>query len=78
MPTHQFATSMARLGIAIHVVEKMLNHASGATSGVAAVYNRHGYTEEKQRALDALVSAIEDVIRPNEQNVIDIRGRGRG
>ncbi len=78
MPTHHFATSMARLGIAPHVVEKMLNHASGAISGVAAVYNRHGYTEEKRRALDAWAHAIESVIRPSEQNAIETRERGHG
>ena len=37
------ASGMARLGIAPHVVEKILNHSSGIISGVAAIYNRHGH-----------------------------------
>jgi integrase len=45
------ASGMARLGIAPHVVEKVLNHKTGTISGVAAVYNRHGYAEEKREAL---------------------------
>jgi integrase len=45
------ASGMARIGVAPHVVEKVLNHKGGAISGVAAIYNRHGYLEEKQTAL---------------------------
>ncbi len=45
-------TGMARLGIAPHVVEKVLNHISGTISGVAAVYNRYGYDAERREALD--------------------------
>ena len=46
-------TGMAGLGIAPHVVDKILNHKSGAIRGVAAVYNRHGYLEERREALEA-------------------------
>ena len=44
-------SGMARIGIAPHVIEKLLNHQSGVISGVAAVYNRHGYEAEKRGAL---------------------------
>ncbi|WP_338445848.1 tyrosine-type recombinase/integrase [Pelagerythrobacter marensis] len=46
------ASGMARLGVAPHVVEKVLNHISGTISGVAAVYNRYGYDKEKRDALE--------------------------
>ena len=69
------ASGMARLGIVPHVVEKVLNHASGTISGVAAVYNRHGYTEEKRAALTAWARALEVIIRPSEDNVVELRGR---
>jgi integrase len=46
------ATGMARLGHPIHVVEAILNHRSGAISGVAAVYNRYSYADEKRKALE--------------------------
>ncbi|MEJ5218866.1 tyrosine-type recombinase/integrase [Cognatishimia sp. D5M38] len=44
-------TGMARLGIAPHVADALLNHKSGSLSGVAAVYNRYGYLDERRRAL---------------------------
>lgn len=47
------ASGMAKAGVAPHVVEKILNHVSGIISGVAAVYNRHGYDAEKRDALEA-------------------------
>ena len=46
------ASGMARIGVAPHVVEKVLNHQAGVISGVAAVYNRHGYEAEKREALE--------------------------
>lgn len=45
------ATGMARLGVAPHVVERVLNHVSGTFSGVAGIYNRFKYEDEM---LDAL------------------------
>jgi integrase len=45
------ASGMARLGIPPHVIEKVLNHRTGIISGVAAIYNRYGYIEEKRDAL---------------------------
>lgn len=47
------ASGMARLGIAPHVVEAVLNHKTGAFAGVAGVYNRHDYAAEKRAALEA-------------------------
>ncbi|HEY8009177.1 MAG TPA: site-specific integrase [Methylocella sp.] len=46
-----FASGLARLVIAIHVVEALLNHRSGVISGIAAVYNRHDYLPEKVAAM---------------------------
>lgn len=46
-----FATNLAALGVPIHVTEKILNHASGTVSGVAAIYNRHTYFSEMRDAL---------------------------
>ncbi|MGF9760556.1 site-specific integrase [Microvirga sp. 0TCS3.31] len=46
------ASGMARMGIAPHVIEAILNHRGGIISGVAAIYNRHDYLEEKRDALE--------------------------
>jgi integrase len=44
--------SVARLGVAPHVVDKILNHQSGTISGVAAVYQRHDFLAERNDALE--------------------------
>jgi integrase len=55
-------TGMARLGIHPHIADAVLNHKDGAIRGVAAVYNRYGYIEERRAALEAweqhLLSAV--------------------
>ena len=54
-------SGMARLGIAPHVADKILNHQSGTISGVAAVYQRHEFLTERREALEwwgAHVAAI--------------------
>jgi integrase len=45
-------SGMARLGVAPHVADKILNHQSGTISGLAAVYQRHEFLFERKGALD--------------------------
>ncbi len=45
-------SGMARLGVAPHVADKILNHQAGTISGVAAVYQRHEFLTEREKALD--------------------------
>ena len=45
-----FATLHAKIGTPIHVTERLLNHVTGAISGIAAVYNRHSYLPEMVQA----------------------------
>jgi integrase len=45
------ATRMAELGIAPHVIERILAHSSGSISRVAAIYNRATYLPEMKSAL---------------------------
>ena len=47
------ASGMARIGISLPVIEKVLNHVSGSFAGVAGIYQRHDFAEEKRAALDA-------------------------
>ena len=46
-----FATNLAAMNVPVHVVEKLLNHASGSISGVAAIYNRFHYADEMRDAI---------------------------
>jgi integrase len=45
-------SGMARLGVPPHIADKVLNHQTGTISGVAAVYQRHEFLDERQQALD--------------------------
>lgn len=45
------ATNMAMMRVQPHIIEAILNHKTGIVSGVAAVYNRHAYLDEKREAL---------------------------
>jgi len=67
-------SGMARLGIAPHVADKILNHQAGTISGVAAVYQRHEFLAERQEALKRwgthvarIVSEAAGERRPNLQ-----------
>jgi integrase len=46
------ATRMGDLGVAPHIVECILNHASGFRSGVGGTYNRSRYWSDMEKALD--------------------------
>lgn len=53
-----FATRVASLGIAPHVVEKLLNHTLG---GVLATYNRHDYESERIEATKAWAEEVKRI-----------------
>lgn len=66
-------TVMAEIGIAPHVADKILNHTSGQISGVAAIYNRFEYLDERKAALNALGRFIETLIGRDTGNVVPLR-----
>ena len=56
------ASTLARLKVAPHVIESCLNHVSGQVSGVAAVYNRYQYFDERKDALLRLEGHLADSV----------------
>ena len=56
-------SGMARLGVAPHVADKILNHQSGTISGVAAVYQRHEFLAERQKALILWGLHVENILK---------------
>jgi integrase len=60
------ATVMARLGVAPHVVERLLNHASAQALGgpLAAVYNTYTYDDARIEALDQLGEFVVSLAEP--------------
>jgi len=55
-------SGMARLGVAPHIADKILNHASGTISGVAAVYQRHEFMREREDALERWSAHVEHIL----------------
>jgi integrase len=59
-------SGMARLGVAPHVADKILNHVGGTISGVAAVYQRHEFLNERRDALVRWGAHVEGLLREGE------------
>lgn len=71
------ATGFQRLGIRFEVTEAVLNHVSGAKGGIAGIYQRHDWKEEKRSALDAWARHVASIIAPTEQGNVVALGAGR-
>ena len=56
------ATGLAGLRVSLPVVEKILNHVSGSFGGVAGVYQRHAFAEEKREALDKWAARVAAIV----------------
>jgi integrase len=70
------ATGMQRLGVRFEVTEAILNHVSGARAGVAGVYQRHDWKQEKRDALDAWARHVEQVVAGSDKtNVVSLADR---
>jgi integrase len=66
------ASGMARLGINLPVIEKVLNHTSGSFAGIVGVYQRHHFSDEKRNALEAWARFVQSLLTPTE-NVVSLR-----
>src|SRR5262249_21586994 len=56
------ASGMAKLGVNLPVIEKVLNHVSGSFAGVAGVYQRHDFAGEKRAALEKWGAHVESIV----------------
>jgi hypothetical protein len=56
------ASNLARLGIAPHVVERILNHSGGSTmSVIARTYNTYSYQLEMRQALEVWAAEVDRI-----------------
>ncbi len=60
---------MSRAGVTPHIAERVLGHVQ---PGVAGIYDRHSYRDEKAAALLRLAELIDRIINPPADNVIAI------
>lgn len=56
-----FSTTMAKLGVPLHITEHLLDHRS-STSGVQAVYMQYGFLPEMRQALEIYEKHIHSLI----------------
>jgi integrase len=63
-------TLMARAGVRPDVSERVLGH---VIAGVAGVYDRHSYADEKRDALEKLAGLIDRIVNPPLANVLPLR-----
>jgi integrase len=56
------ASGMARLGVSLPAIEKVLNHTSGSFAGIVRVYQRHDFAVEKRHALERWGAHVADLV----------------
>ena len=66
-------SGMARLGVAPHVADKILNHQVGTISGVAAVYQRHEFLAERRAALDLWGAHVDRILGETSERRMDLK-----
>ena len=67
---------MARLGINLPVIEKVLNHSSGSFGGIVGVYQRHNFSDEKRHALERWGTHVADLVSERRgQNAVGLQKR---
>jgi hypothetical protein len=67
---------MARMNVAPHVVERILNHGGGSTmSVIARTYNTHSYQAEMRSALERWSSEVERIVVGGEAKVVRLAAR---
>ncbi|NCP11699.1 MAG: integrase arm-type DNA-binding domain-containing protein [Sphingomonadales bacterium] len=64
------ATGLQKLSVRLEVTEAVLNHRSGARSGIVGVYQTHDYAEERREALDAWGAKVAALVAPTD--IIDL------
>ena len=66
------ATGLAALGVALPVIEKLLNHVSGSFGGIVSVYQKHEYAVEKTDALQRWAQHLAGLVSDKPDNVVDM------
>jgi len=68
---------MQKLGTAVPVIERALNHVSGVFKGIVGVYQQHDYADEVRIALQKWADRIEEIVGGKPAKVFSLHGRGR-
>jgi integrase len=69
------ASGMARIGIAVPVIEKVLAHRKGTFAGIVGVYQRHSFLPEMAAALQRWADHVEQLVGGKPAKVVKLRQR---
>lgn len=56
------ASGMAKIGVDLPVIEKVLNHVSGSFAGIVGIYQRHDFAAEKRAALGSWAARVAAIV----------------
>jgi len=76
------ASGMARLGVNLPTIERLLNHTSGSFRGVAGIYQRYDFAQQQREAVELWGRHMLTLIqqpkqrRPKHSNVVELATRG--
>jgi integrase len=56
-------SGLARLGVSLPIIEKIVNHVSGSFAGIVGIYQRHDFAGEKRKALELWDQHIAGLVR---------------
>ena len=56
------ASGMAKIGVKLPVIERVLNHKGESFAGIVGVYQRHDFAAEKRDALQRWANHVDDVV----------------
>jgi integrase len=66
-------THMAELGVQPHIIEAVVNQASGHKGGIAGVYNRATYDKEKREALNLWAEHVMALVEGRPATVVPMK-----
>jgi integrase len=67
------ASGMAKIGIKLPVIEKVLNHTGGSFRGIVGVYQRHDFAAEKRHALQRWADHIDEIVSGKSAKIVKLR-----
>ena len=73
-----FASGLAALGVALPVIERLLNHISESFGGVQGVYQSHEFEDEKREALARWAQHVAGLVSDQPSNVATLSDKKRG
>jgi integrase len=70
------ASGMARIGVTLPTIERVLNHKSESFAGIVGVYQRHDFAAEKRAALQRWADHVEGIVKGvSADKVVSLRPR---